>query len=258
MKLSAHLGFQFNEVPFLGRFAAAAQAGYRYVEFPAPYDYDIAVLRELLARNQLEVVQICTPMGSGLKEKGLAALSERCREFREGVDIAREAALALNSPRVHVMAGVVTNETDANWRTYVENVRIAVQTFGAVGLKTLVEVMSPAEVPGYYMSSYELAASLFELVDDPRLELLFDTYHAASITGDTVTTLKAWLPRIGHIQISDFPGRHEPGSGSLPFDEILSVLEESDYRNWLGCEYRPKADTVAGLRSLPPNLRSKL
>jgi hydroxypyruvate isomerase len=251
MKLSAHLGFQFNEVPFLERFALAAQCGYRAVEFPAPYGYDLAVLKRLLTEHGLQLVQIGTPMGNvSQKEKGMAAFPSRRAEYLESLEAALSAALALDCPRIHVMAGVITDTADASWNTYVENVGVAVEKFSAAGIDTLIELMSPGEVPGYVVSTFEHADKLFTAIPDRRLQFLFDTYHAAALDTDVAALLARWLPRTGHIQISDFPGRHEPGTGSLPFPELFRLIDASGYRGWVGCEYRPQSDTISGLAFL--------
>ncbi|WP_213989262.1 TIM barrel protein [Sodalis sp. dw_96] len=255
MKLSAHLGFQFNEVPFLERFELAAQAGYQGVEFPAPYGHDPAILKKLLDQNGLQLVQISAPMGTAAAgEKGIAAFPERRQEFLDGLKLARDTSLTLGCPRIHVMAGIVTTVRGASLHTYLENIQAAVALFAADGIRTLVEVFSPQEVPGYYLSSFELAEMVFAAIADDHLEFLFDTYHAAALAPDPVALLKHWLPRTGHVQISDFPGRHEPGTGTLPFPEIFAELAARGYDHWIGCEYRPIGDTLSGLKYLAPYL----
>ncbi|RAR55377.1 hydroxypyruvate isomerase [Paraburkholderia unamae] len=258
MKLSAHLGFQFNEVSFLDRFELAARCGYRAVEFPSPYGHDLGVLKRLLDEQNLQLVQIGAPMGnSAAGEKGLASFPGRRKEYRDSLDIARDAALSLGCPRIHVMSGVVTEGADANWDVYVENLQTAVEVFGSVGIKTLVEVMSPQEVPGYFMSSFDQAEALFAAIPDRNLEFLFDTYHAAALVDDSLALLERWLPRAGHIQISDFPGRHEPGTGTLPFQQIFAQLASRGYQQYVGCEYRPLNDTLSGLSYLEPYLHPR-
>src|SRR5262249_30182076 len=87
----------------------------------------------------------------------------------------------------------------------------------------------------------------FDAIADPHLQFLFDTYHAAVLTGDVLHSLEHWLPRTGHIQISDYPGRHEPGTGALPFPDFFDRLKSQNYSGWLGCEYRPQTTTLDGL-----------
>jgi 2-dehydrotetronate isomerase len=248
MKLSAHIGYQFTEAPFLERFALAARAGYRAVEFPVPYAYEVDVLKAMLQEHQLELAQISAPAGLPDKgEKGLAALSGRGADFQHSLEAAVGYAVALRCPRVHIMAGTAGGTFAADWQTYVGNMRLAVQTLSSEGIATLAEIMSPGEVPGYYLSSFELAEALFDAIPDANLQCLFDTYHAAALTKDVPGLLRHWLPRTGHIQISDFPGRHEPGTGELPFDQLYEQIDASGYDGWVGCEYRPATTTAEGL-----------
>lgn len=255
MKLSAHLGFQFNEVPFLERFAAAAKAGYTGVEFPSPYDYAPAVLRDALDRHGLHLVQTAAPMGnSKAGEKGITPFPLRIEEYKHSIQTALDSALALGCPRIHVMAGIVASEASASWPVYVANLRAAVDLFAASGITTLVEVMSPRGMPNYYLSSFDLVDRLFNEITNPAFQLLVDTFHVAALGENVVETLKKWLPRTGHIQIADYPGRHEPGTGLLPFDAIFDTLAASGYDQWVGCEYHPLGDTVSGLHYLAPYL----
>lgn len=53
--------------------------------------------------------------------------------------------------------------------------------------------------------------------------------------------------RIGHIQIADNPGRHEPGTGEVNFAFLFRHLDVIGYRVWIGCEYKPMTTTLEGL-----------
>jgi hydroxypyruvate isomerase len=88
------------------------------------------------------------------------------------------------------------------------------------------------------------------LIDDlshPNLFLQYDVYHAHVMGEDVLASLPARLPFIAHLQIADFPGRHQPGSGVIPFAELFCRLAASDYAGWVGCEYRPLGETVESL-----------
>jgi len=65
--------------------------------------------------------------------------------------------------------------------------------------------------------------------------------------GELANTLRASLPLIRHIQLADVPGRHEPGTGEIHFPFLFALLDEIGYGHWVGCEYTPLGDTVAGL-----------
>lgn len=256
LKLSAHLGYQFTETPFFERFAQAAQAGYRAIEFPAPYPYDSGHLRDLLDEHGLVMAQFSMPMG-GDKEKGIAALEFRNEEFREHLKIALSYAKALDCSLIHPMAGSRAGVLyqSANWQTYCANIEYAAKTFADAGVETLIEVISPFTVPGYYMSSYDLYEALLERLDGTPASLLFDTYHSQNLTGDMQGCLEKWMPHIGHIQIADCPGRHEPGTGALDFNMFFETLERNVYSGWIGCEYVPETTTSQGLHRLARYLK---
>jgi hydroxypyruvate isomerase len=65
--------------------------------------------------------------------------------------------------------------------------------------------------------------------------------------GDLARSIERLLPHIGHIQIADNPGRHEPGTGEIAFEFLLPRIDALGYSGWVGCEYLPAGDTAAGL-----------
>ena len=69
--------------------------------------------------------------------------------------------------------------------------------------------------------------------------------------GDLARTLQRELPRIGHVQIADNPGRHEPGSGEINYPFLFDWLDRIGYTGWVSAEYVPAGDTVAGLGWMP-------
>ena len=74
-----------------------------------------------------------------------------------------------------------------------------------------------------------------------------DLYHAQRTEGEIAGTLRRHLPRIGHLQIADNPGRHEPGTGELNWRFLFAEIDRLGYTGWIGCEYKPATTTEAGL-----------
>ena len=72
--------------------------------------------------------------------------------------------------------------------------------------------------------------------------------------GSLIQTIQENLPRIGHIQIADNPGRHEPGTGEINFTNLFRAIDEAGYDGWIGCEYTPAGKTEDGLQWLKPYL----
>jgi hydroxypyruvate isomerase len=130
---------------------------------------------------------------------------------------------------------------------YLESLRFAGSALAAHGLTLLVEGINGRDMPGYYL---ETSAQAFALMDEagvPNLMYQYDCYHMHLVEGDLARTLERRLPRIGHVQIADAPGRHEPGTGEIDYRALLPHLDRIGYRGFVGCEYRPLAGTEAGL-----------
>jgi hydroxypyruvate isomerase len=60
-------------------------------------------------------------------------------------------------------------------------------------------------------------------------------------------TIERNLQRIGHLQLADNPGRHEPGTGEINYHYLFRHIDKLGYTGWIGCEYKPAASTVEGL-----------
>src|SRR5579859_6001234 len=100
-KFAANLTMMFNEAPFLDRFALAAGAGFKAVEFLFPYEHAASELAGRLKENHLENVLFNLPPGDWQAgERGLAAIPGREAEFEASVGKALEYALLLGTPRL--------------------------------------------------------------------------------------------------------------------------------------------------------------
>lgn len=250
MQFCAHLGYQFNEYNGIDRLRHAAIAGFNAVEWPAIYDYDIDELVAITQELGLSWAQITLPFGSTSRgEKGLAAIPGRESEFEFGLHQAVKYATALGAKLIHPMSGVGISLSDVNvMAVYMRNLQHAIHEAHQNGLQVVIEVISQATVPGYALSTYEDAGHILEHF--PDVLLLVDAYHAQVLTGDPVAVVQRWAGRIGHVQVADYPGRNEPGTGQLDFVAFIHALRESGYNGFLGCEYKPMGHTLDGLRYL--------
>ncbi|MDT8902453.1 hydroxypyruvate isomerase [Anaeroselena agilis] len=249
-KFAANLNFLFTEVPFLERFALARAAGFTAVEYPFPYDYDPRVLKERLEANGLAQVLFNMPPGDWAGgERGIAALPGRRGEFRAGVAKAVEYALALGVPRINCLAGIRSERrSDAeHWRTLTANVRYAAEVLNAHGLTLVVEFINRFDMPGFFLNRTALVLSLLDRVAMPNVLLQYDIYHAQREEGELVATLRRHIDRIGHIQLADNPGRHQPGTGEINYPFILAALDALGYQGHVGLEYIPSPDTASSL-----------
>ncbi len=249
-KFAANLSFLFTEVPFLERFALARAAGFTAVEYHFPYDYSLPALKERLAANGLTQVLFNMPPGDWAGgERGLGALPGRSDEFRAGVAKAVEYACALGVPRVNCLAGIrVEGRSEAeHWQTLAANVRYAAEVFQANGLSLVVEAINRFDMPGFFLNKSSQVLELLEEVAMPNVFIQHDIYHAQREEGELVGTLSRHIARIGHIQIADNPGRHQPGTGEINYPFILAELDALGYQGYVGLEYIPSPDTGSSL-----------
>jgi hydroxypyruvate isomerase len=253
LRFSANLSYLFLEVPFLDRFAEAAQAGFRGVECAFPYDVPAAEIGERLRDFKLEMVLFNSPPGDlHAGDRGTAALPGREHEFQAGFSTALRYAQTLRCRRIHVMSGVVQDGADPGQRetyraTLVRNLRFACTEAEASDVTILIEALNPRDMPGYLFSTQAEAHAIREEVGAANLKVQMDLYHTQIVEGDLTERLRRWLPHVGHIQIAGVPGRNEPDIGEINYAWIFRLLDELKYPGWIGCEYKPKQQTAAGL-----------
>lgn len=249
-RFAANLTMMFTEAPFPERFAAAAKAGFKAVEFLFPYDHSPEEVGGWLKENRLENVLFNLPPGDWTAgERGLASLPGREEEFRAGVTRGLEYALALGTPRVHAMAGLLPEGADraAHRETYVANLRHAARELDRHGRTLLIEPINTRDMLGYFLSLQAEAHAIREAVGEPNLLVQMDLYHAQIMEGDLAVKLRQHFAGIGHIQIAGVPERHEPDEGELNYPYLFRLLDELGYAGWVGCEYRPRGRTEDGL-----------
>ena len=249
-RFAANLTMLFNELPFLERFEAAAQAGFDAVEFLFPYPYAIADLKDRLNANGLALVLHNLPAGDwDAGERGIACLPDRRGEFRDGVARAIEYASALGVPQVNCLAGKAPAGIDdaALHETFVGNLRHAAAELQRANIKLLIEPINTFDIPGFYLNRTAQALALIAEVGSDNLFVQYDLYHAQRMEGELIATLQKHLARIAHIQLADNPGRHEPGTGEINYANVFKALDRLGYRGWVGCEYKPATTTEAGL-----------
>lgn len=254
-QFAANLSMLYNEHAFLDRFRAAAQDGFKAVEYLFPYDFDAQVLRRQLQDHGLQQVLFNAPPGRwDAGERGLACLPGRQDEFREGFHKALAYADALDCPRIHVMAGLMPAGVapEVLRATYVANLAWAAQQAQAAGRDVLIEPINTRDMPGFMLSLQTQAHQIVQEVGAPNLKVQMDLYHCQIMEGDLATKLRQYLPsgRVGHMQIAGVPMRHEPDLGEVNHAYLFEVIDEISlacgWNGWIGCEYRPARGAVPG------------
>ena len=254
-RFAANLSLLFTERPLLERFEAAAQAGFTAVECQFPYAWPAHEIAAQLQRHQLTLVLHNLPAGDWeAGERGIACHPERTQAFRAGVAQAIAYAQTLGCSQLNCLAGTIpTGVTAAQAHaTLIDNLRYAAAELERVGLRLLIEPINTFDVPGFVLTRCDQAAAIIAEIGAPNLFIQYDLYHAQRMAGELANTLAQHLPRIGHIQIADNPGRHEPGTGEINYDFLFALIDRLGYPGWIGCEYHPATTTDDGLGWLQP------
>jgi len=256
-KFAANLSMLYGEHDFLDRFAAAAKDGFRGVEYLFPYAFEKEVLAEALKANGLTQVLHNMPAGDwDAGERGLGCLPDRVGEFHDGVGKAIDYAKALGCTQLHAMAGVRPEGVSADKldKTYIDNLKFAAAETEKAGIKLLIEAINTIDIPGFYLSTSAQALAVIDTVGSDNLFFQYDIYHMQIMEGDLARTIEKNLAKIPHMQLADNPGRHEPGTGEINYTFLFDAIDRMGYKGWIGCEYKPKAGTSAGLGWMRPYL----
>lgn len=261
---SANCSLLFTEYPLLDRPAAAAAAGFEAIELWWPFDDAVPEARAVDAF--VDAVRDAGVRLTGLNfaagdmpggDRGLVSWPGREEEFRANVDVVvdigrRLAVPAFNALYGNRVEGVPAAEQDA---LAARNLTHAARAAAGIDAVVLVEPVSGA--PDYPLRLAADAVAVIERVerehDVANLRLLADLYHLAVNGDDVEEVIGKHADLIGHVQIADAPGRHEPGSGQLPLARHLADLHTHGYAGWVGLEYQPSTrthDTLAWMGEL--------
>ena len=252
-RFAANLTLMFTEVPFLDRFAQAAEAGFEAVEFLFPYDHPPEAVAERLTTHGLTQALFNLPPGDwAAGERGLAALPDRFEELKAGVETALAYARATGVKRLHLMAGMADRTDSKAQDSYRRAVAWTAERLNKEGLDLVLEPINARNMPGYFLNDFSYAADLIRDLGLPNLKLQFDLYHCQILHGDVTMRLRALMPMIGHVQTASVPERHEPGSGEMNDAFLFAELDRLGYDGFIGCEYNPRAGTREGLGWFTP------
>ncbi|GAC1416057.1 MAG: hydroxypyruvate isomerase [Burkholderiaceae bacterium] len=249
-RFAANLTMLFTEVPFLERFSAAARAGFRGVEFLFPYAFQAGEIADALKTHQLALVLHNLPAGDwAAGERGIACHPERLDEFREGVAEALRFANVLGVKQLNCLVGIVPPGVAPHvaHETVVSNLRFAAGALKSAGIRLLIEPINTFDIPGFFLTGTQQALALIREAGSDNIFLQYDIYHMQRMEGELANSIRQNLPLIAHIQIADNPGRFEPGTGEINYAYLLPLLDTLEYKGWVGCEYKPRGVTEAGL-----------
>jgi hydroxypyruvate isomerase len=227
----------------------AARCGFKGVEHGDPYAWKAKEVARWLTDNGLVMVQILTPQDWAAGELGLVTMPGREVDFRDavkrGIDYAGEVGSELLHPAI---GGTPKGEArDRTWARAVANLCYACDEGKKAGLMLAIEPVCSARFPEFFIHTLDEGIQLIKDVGRDNLTLCFDTYHVQMEEGALSVNLERTWPWIGHLQLGNPPGRHEPGVGELNLQYYFDLVDKKGWKGWIGCEYVPSTHTLDSL-----------
>lgn len=253
MRFSACIEVLFTELPFTDRIKKASEMGFDAIEFWSWKDKDLELLKSECNKNKIEVSGFTGVVDNQMVD---SRDSEKCvTEFRESL----EAAEFLNCKRMVLHVNTIQDDQSAKpvipEISDIDKKKNIIHTLNkCMPLAEDSEVISCFEPlntlvdhKGYFLNSSKQAFDIIGEIGSPKLKMLYDIYHMHVMGEDVISTIEGNIDSIGYIHIADVPGRHQPGTGEIDFEDIYNKLSEISYKGYIGFEYMPSIPTEDSL-----------
>ena len=261
LRFDVNCSILLTELPLLRRPQAARDAGFTAIEswwpFPTavPDDRDVDAFVAAVRDAGVQLVALNAyggELASG--ERGLASVPGREAEFRDNLQVAVALAQELDCRALHVLYGNRDGSgPERQDELAVEHLALAAAAAGEVGAVVLLEALSGAE--RYPLRTSSDVLRVLDRLDGSGARMLCDVYHLAVNGDDPVAVMAQHAARIGHVQVADAPGRHQPGTGTLDVAACLQAVQDAQYDGWVGLEYVPLGASEESFAWLPREQR---
>jgi hydroxypyruvate isomerase len=227
----------WRELPFLQRIHAAADAGFKHIEFWPWQGKNIDAIAQICAERDIEVAQF-TAWGfvPGMND------SKNHVKFVEEIKKCCEIAQKLNCKRMTVVGG--NNQPNMTQEEMHQNIIDALKLVKPIvedkGIMLILEPMNiRVDHKGHCLYGSEDAVRICREVDSPMIKINWDLYHMQISEGDLCGRLREGFDQVGYIQVADHPGRHEPGTGEIYYPRVYEELQKLGYTGPIGLECSP-------------------
>lgn len=242
LQFTANLSLLFTEIDLIDRFKAAKDCGFNAVEIQFPYSLPAEQIKEVLDQNQLKLVLFNVDADDLLSGgEGLAAVPEKKQRFTQALQQSKSYAEILKPEAINILPGrcMNNNRNEEYLTTFIHNLSLAIESFSPLGIKTVFEAINTHDMPGFIVHTGSQMLAILKKINHPMLYLQYDIYHMYKMNEDIISFISQYADRIGHIQFADTPGRGQPGTGVIDFNQLFTCLQQSSYSGWVGAEYKP-------------------
>jgi hydroxypyruvate isomerase len=246
-KVSICIEMLFTEVDFLDRPAAAAEAGFKAVEFWGSGNKDIPALKEACARAGVAVATFGSLGGHALvsPQDPDALRATMLKDAEKAHTLGTETLLVTTG---NELEGVPRDEQA---QTIIGNLRTVAPVAEEQGIRLALEMLNTlVDHAGYFLDRTNEALAIVEAVGSPAVGILYDVYHMQIMEGNLIETIRRAAPALHHVHVADVPGRHEPGTGEINYANVFRALDEAGYKGWCGMEFRPTGGSAEALAAM--------
>jgi len=236
-RISVCLEMVYDDEPFEQRITRAAEAGADAVEFWDWRGKDMDRLDTVAADADIPIISCVA--GGTLTDPEVT--DEAVETLRESIAMAGEQDI----PTLIVTTGPDQQDVPrtTQQQTIVDTLSRVASDAESTGVTLLLEPLNTAvDHPDYYLASSGEGFEIIDEVNSPNVRVLYDVYHQQISEGNIIETITANIGRIGHIHVADVPGRNEPGTGELNYENIFAAIEQTAYDGYIGCEFSPVGD----------------
>jgi hydroxypyruvate isomerase len=246
-KLSVMLWTILPKEPIDKRVTVVADAGYHAIqlddEFHGWNAEDCRRFRQRCSTLGLAVDAIVLDSpGMALPNRGTELVVNLKKTLEVADRLACQSIIVLSGDRVAEM-------TEAMQRSVcIDNLRRSGDIAAAQGVTLLLENINAGEDPKYFVQRAADGFDIVKAADHPHVRMLYDLYHEQLMAGNLIAKLKEHTAVLGLVHVADVPGRHEPGTGEINYENIFRTLVELGFSHSVAMEFHPTKDPVVSLR----------
>jgi len=242
----------------------AARSGVQSVEMVGEYadwtDPDIARVKKLARSFRLGMdVLIATP---DWQKRPVSMVDPAQRDnFLADVRRAITVAHQLEITQILLMSGnaIAGRTHEEQYASLLEGCKRAGDLVAAANLTAIVEPLnSLINHRGFFLTTCVEGAKLIRQVDNPHVRLLFDIYHEQVQEGNVIRTLSEAADIVAVFHVADNPGRNDPGTGEMNYQNIYKAIQRTGYAGYVAMEYLPLGDPVESLSKALNDFRTAM
>jgi hydroxypyruvate isomerase len=245
MKASVCIEMIYTEYPFLERVKIAAEQGFDAVEFWNWDNKDMPAIKKTAAESDIKVATFQSNRGGTLINPA------QRNDFISGIQESLEMAVEMDTKKMFILTDELGDDRsvkfqfpdlseEEKFQSVLDGLKEIALRAEKAGVTLVLEPLNNlVDHAGYWLKNSEIGFGLVREVNSPNIRLLFDIYHQQVTEGNIIERLTKNLDAIGHVHVADVPGRHQPGTGEINYANVLNMLREAGYKEYVGLEFEP-------------------